>query len=110
MFDHIGNKVFLHHHAQSFPAHILQNAYSGEKSLFKRTVRLASGSHSDRKANIGSSHVVYRIKLDKKNGFKVKALIAPQAYEDSPKYGLGSDFSTSAPIKVKFLVSIATIT
>lgn len=109
MFNHFGNKVFLLHHAQAFPAHVLQKAYLEDETSFKQTVRLVPRSSVDSRANVISSNVLYKTKVDEDSKFKLKARIAPHANENSLKYELRSDCSMCAPMGVRILISVAVL-
>lgn len=61
MFEDFGNKFFLLHQAQCFPAHMLQRTYNKEKTNFIKTVQTVSRDLVDKNANIIYSHVLYEV-------------------------------------------------
>lgn len=73
IFDHFRNKVFLLFLAQSFLARVLRRAYIDEGVSFIKTVLVISRYAVDNNANIVSSHVLYKVKIDKGVTFSIKA-------------------------------------
>ena len=109
MFEHFGNKPFLAYQAQGFPSYMLHNAYHEEEESFKRTVRVVARSTVPSNANVISSHVIYKIKVNDDESLKLKARIAPHGNEDSLKHEMRADCSMCAPMGIRLLISIATI-
>lgn len=61
MKTHFGNKVFLRHHAQGFDQFPLTNAYRNEEESFLKTVKQVVKQYVPEKANIISSHTIYKV-------------------------------------------------
>ena len=91
LFDHFGNRPFLTSHAQRFPQAAIINSYKREEEAFKRIVREVCRETVPSNANVISSHVLYKLKLNDDNTFKLKARIAPHGNQDSMQYDLRSD-------------------
>lgn len=106
MFDHRGDKVFLLHHVQNFPAYAIQRA-SEEGASFKKTVQVVLQDVVDNTAIIVLSHVLYKIKIDERCAFSLKASIAQLTNGDSMKFESKSDCSMYAPTRLKTLISMA---
>lgn len=83
MFDHFGNRLFLAHHEQEFSYYIMQQAYVKEKESFKKTGCIVPRAQVDSSANIISSHVLYRIKIDNNKVLELKTRVASHGFEDS---------------------------
>lgn len=94
--------VFLQHHAQGFPTHILQRAYLEKWASLTQTFCLAPRFFNINAIDILSSPVLYTVKLDKGNVLPLKTQIAPPRNIDSMKYKLKSDWSIYAAIGFQF--------
>lgn len=77
MLNYFGNKAFMGHQAQGFPQFALVNAYNAEETIFKKTVKPVHISEIPPDANIISSHVIYKVKMNDDKSLKLKAKIAP---------------------------------
>lgn len=93
MFDHFGNHFFLKYQAQGFQRFCLKLAYDVEETHFKKRVQTNSLSDVVPHANIISSDVIYKIKMNDDLSIKLKARITPRGKEDSTKEMLRSDCS-----------------
>ena len=109
LFDHFGNRPFLISHAQGFSQAAIINAYRTEEDAFKRTVREVSREAVPHNANVISSHVLYKLKINDDNSFKLKARIAPHGNKDSMQSELRSDCCMCSPTGLKIVLMTAAI-
>ena len=109
MFNHFGNRPFLMSQAQGFPQACIINAYKREEESFKHTVRVVTRDTVPSNANVISSHVIYKIKLNDDNSLKLKARIAPHGNQDSMKTDLRSDCCMCSPTGLRIVLMIASL-
>lgn len=76
VLEYFGNRPSLRYQAQGFPQFSLKTAYDVEKKNFKKTVKIVPISEVPARANIISSHVLYKLKTDDDLSLKLKAGIA----------------------------------
>lgn len=109
LLDFFGNKPFLRYRAQGFPTFPLLNAYNSEEEDFKKTVKTVPIELVPKNANVISSHVTYKVKVNDDKSLKLKARIAPHGNEDSLKNELRSDCAMCPPIVIRIILSIAAL-
>lgn len=109
MMEQLGQRPFLLHHAQGFEQSVLHNAYEREEQKYIATVKRVQRRQVPRDANIVSSHVVYKIKVEDDDSLPLKARIAPQGNEDSDTENHRSDCCTCAPIGIRAVTTVAAI-
>ena len=109
MQNHFGNKSFMRHQAQGFPQFALVNAYNAEETSFKKTAEPVRVSKIPPDANIISSHVIYKVKMNDDKALKLKARIAPHGNEDSLKHDLRSDCCVWPLTGIRLLLSMASL-
>jgi len=108
-FKCFGNKEFMLYQAQALPPFITQNAYDKEENAFLKTVRPVHVSEIPERANIITSHVLYKVKNCDDGTQIMKARIAPHGNKDCDKDGLKTDSTSCPPIGIRSLISIASI-
>lgn len=109
MFNFFGNKPFLRHQAQAFPAYILLNAYMTEECDFRKVVKETPLVEIPHKSNIIASHTIYKIKVNDDQSLKRKARIAPHGNEGSLRFSLRSDCSMCPPTGFRIITSTASL-
>lgn len=109
LLEYFGNKPFLRYRAQGFPTFPLLNAYNSGEEDFKKTVKTVPIDEVPKDANVISSHVIYKVKVNDDKSLKLKARIAPHGNEDSIKNELRSDCAMCPPLGVRIILSIATL-
>lgn len=109
MLNVIGYKPFLLHHAQVFPQQFIYNAFEGEQQKFMKHVKRVPIGEMPDKANIISSHTIYKIKVDECNALCLKARIAPHGNEDSLKLELKSDCAMCPLLGFRRVLTLSTI-
>lgn len=100
MFDVLGNRSFLRHHAQGFDQAPMVNAYREEEKKFLLNVRQVPRDAVPKTANIIGSYTVYKLKVNDDDNLKLKARIAPHGNEDSDKENLHTDCCMCPPIGI----------
>lgn len=108
-YSFFGHKEFMSHQAEGLPRYLLWNAYNDEELKFKETVRDIMSATVPENANVITSHVIYKVKLNDDGSFKMKARIAPHGNKDKEKYSLKSDSASCPPTGIRLLLSIAAI-
>lgn len=83
--------------------------YEGEEHKYIVTVKRVQRRQLPRDANIVSSHVVYKIKVEDDDSLRLKARIAPHGNEDSDTKNPRLDCCTCAPIGVRAVTTVAAI-
>lgn len=94
---------------QGFPQYILHNNYLSEEDLFKEKVQVARNNKVDKNANIISSHVIYKIKVNNDGTLKLKARRAPHGNENITKNMLRTYSCMGPPTGVHILLSTASL-
>ena len=86
-------KAFAHKEfqARGLPQHPVWNAYRDEESKFLRTVRKISMEKIPRNANVITSHVIYKVKVNNDGSLKMKFRTAPQGNRDKDRNILKTD-------------------
>lgn len=110
MLNYFGDKLFLRHQAQAFPQFRLRSAYELEEADFKKMIKLHPIADLPNHANLISSHVIYKLKVNDDSSLKLKARIAPHRNEDSAKDLLRSKCSMCPPAGFRIVTSIASLT
>jgi len=108
-YDFFAHKEFMAHQAEGLPRYLLWNAYNDEESKFKETVRDVMALDVPENANVITSHVIYKVKLNDDGSFKMKARIAPHGNKDKERDQLKSDSASCPPTGIRMLLSIAAI-
>lgn len=106
-YDQFNSKEFLLHQAQGLPQFVTQNAYSIEEINFKKIFKEVHFSDIPADANIISSHVLYKVKVNDDNSLMMKARIGPHGNKDRDKHNLKTDFALCPPIGIRVLLSMA---
>ena len=91
-------------HAQELPTF---PTYKQEEDIFKKTVRMVHVSKVPSDANVITSHVIYKVKLNDDASLKIRARIAPHGDKDTDQYQLKTDFSVCPPTGIWILLSLA---
>lgn len=104
LLDQFGKKSFLKHQAQGFPQFTLSNAYDLEESSFRKTVKAVTRSKVPHTANVISSNVIYKIKINDDQYLKLKDRIAPHGNEGSQKDNLKIDCFMCPPTGIRITV------
>lgn len=91
MLDMIGQKPFVFHHAQGFPQYVILNADQMEELELKKIFKCVPIFDVPTDANIISSHIVYKIKVEDDDSLHLKDRIAPHGIEESLRYDMKSD-------------------
>lgn len=107
IMDQFVNKPFLRHQAQAFPQFSLAAAYAQEENDFTKSAKTVPLCEIPSTANIISSHVLYKIKVNDDLSLKQKALIAPYRNEHCIKYTFKSDCFMCPPAGLRIVSSIA---
>lgn len=109
MFNHFGNRPFLRYQAQGFSSFPLLNDYQEEEEDFKKRVKVIAIANVPVNANVISSHVLYKLKINDEKMLKLKAGISPHGNEDSLKGELKSDCAMCSPMGFRILLSISAL-
>lgn len=83
MMEMLGQRPFMNHRAQGFEQSAMIKAYENEEAKHIKTVQRIPRWKISRDANVVSSHVVYRIKVEDDDSLRLNARIAPHGNEDS---------------------------
>jgi len=108
-FQAFGQKDFLLHHAQGLPTFPIKNAFDKEEELFTKNVRLVHVNDVPKNANIITSHVIYKVKINDDGSKKMKARIAPHGNKDKLRHTLKTDSAMCPPTGIRLLLSLTTI-
>lgn len=109
MMDTIDQKPFMFHHAQVFPQYVILNAYQPEKLEFKKVFKCVPVVDIPSDANIISSHIVYKSKVEDEESLRLKARIEPHGNKDSQRLEMKSDSSMCSPVGIRVVLTIAAI-
>lgn len=109
LMNYFGNKPFLRHQAQVFPQFSLKSVCDLEEADSKKTAKMCPLSEMPHTANILSSHVIYKLKVDDDRSLKLEASIAAHGNEESARDLLRSDCSMCPPAGFRIVTSIATL-
>lgn len=93
--------LFLLYDSQRFEQSVFHNKYEREKQKCIATVERVQRSQVPRDANIMSSHVVCKIKVEDHDSFRLKARTTVHGSEDSDRENLWSDCFTCAIIEIR---------
>ena len=104
-----GHRDFMSYQAQGLEFFPLKNAYVKEEEVFKKTVRMVHKSKIPKYANIITSHVIYKVKINDDGSQKMKARIAPHGNKDKDRHRLKTDSATCPPTGIRLLLSLACI-
>ena len=109
MMDKLGQRPFMYHHAQGFDQSAMIKSYDAEEEKYISTVKRVPRRKVPRDANIVSSHVVYRIKVEDDDSLRLKARIAPHGNEDSDIENLKTDCCMCPPSGIRVITVTATV-
>lgn len=99
----------MRHHPQGFEQSVVIKSYKAEEEEFKKKMSVILKSDLSTNSNIMSSHVIYEIKINDDNYFKLKARISSHGNEYSNKTDLKSECNMRSPCGVRIVLSIASI-
>jgi len=108
-FNNFGYKTFLLHETQGLPGYVIDNAYSKQEESFMEQVRSVPIGKVPRNANVISSHVIYKVKLNDDGTKEIKARIAPHGNKDRDRFNLKTDSASCSPVGVRILLSCSTL-
>ena len=108
-YQAFGHGDFMLHQAQGLPPYATQNAYAREEQSFKKIIHEVAVSQIPKKANVVTSHVLYKVKSCDDGSLTLKARIAVHGNKDREKKTLKTDSATCPPVGIRILLSPATI-